>query len=210
MSDSGWEQPVTFTAADLHLEGMLALPARATRAAVLCHPHPLYGGTMDVPLIVTMATALRKAGAATLRFNFRGTGRSEGEHDQGRAERDDARAAVALLAERSSVSDVVLAGYSFGAMVALAAGAEDAHVGALVAIAPPVAMVDASLLAASPKPTLFLAGDRDPYCPLDVLERTLAALAGPHELVRLPGVDHFFAGAGHEVARQVVRFVTAR
>jgi len=145
-----------------------------------------------------------------LRFNFRGTGRSEGDHDEGRGERDDACAAVALLAERSGASDLALAGYSFGAMMALAAGAEDARVGRLVAIAPPIASFDLSFLAACRRPTLFIAGDRDPYCPIDRLERTLAAIAEPHELVRLPGIDHFFAGAESEVARHVVRFVAAQ
>jgi uncharacterized protein len=189
---------------------MLAVPLNATRGVVLCHPHPLYGGTMDVPLIVATATALQDAGVATLRFNFRGTGRSEGDHDEGRGERDDARAAVAFLAERSGASDLALAGYSFGAMVALAAGAEDARVGRLVAIAPPIASFDLSFLVACRRPKLFIAGDRDAYCPIVGLERTLAAIAEPCELVRLPGIDHFFMGAESEVARHVVRFVAAQ
>jgi hypothetical protein len=189
---------------------MLAIPPNATRAVVLCHPHPLYGGTMDVPLIVATANALQDAGVATLRFNFRGTGRSAGVHDEGRGERDDARAAVAFLAERSGAADVALAGYSFGAMVALAAGAEDARVGRLVAIAPPIAAFDLAFPATCRRPKLFIAGDRDPYCPIATLERTLAAIAEPRELVRLPGIDHFFAGAELEVARHVVRFVVAR
>jgi alpha/beta superfamily hydrolase len=203
------EDHVTFEAAGHRLEGMLAAPPGAFVGAVLCHPHPLYGGTMDVPLIAAVATALQEAGVATLRFNFRGAGRSEGEHDEGTGEREDARAAVAFLAERTGISRLALGGYSFGAVVALAAGADDARVERLAAIAPPVDWLDLSLLGTAAKPKLFVAGDRDPYCPMDALERALAGVAQPRELVRLSGVDHFFFGCEAEVARHVARFVTA-
>ncbi|HJU27809.1 MAG TPA: hypothetical protein VJ718_01485, partial [Candidatus Binataceae bacterium] len=114
------ERQVTFASGDLKLEGLLAIPedSRPARAGVVCHPHPLYGGSMYNNVVDAVLEAMWKLGWATLRFNFRGVGQSEGEHGGGAGEADDATAAVKFLGEQTglTVSNLVLAGYSFGAM----------------------------------------------------------------------------------------------
>src|SRR6185295_8845408 len=117
------ETTVTIAAGDVRLEGRLAVPAGATRGAVVCHPHPQYGGTMDNNVVVAVTDALRAAGLATLRFNFRGVGSSEGRHGGGAAEVGDAHAALAHL-RAAGIEDVALVGYSFGAAVAARAAAD--------------------------------------------------------------------------------------
>src|SRR5262245_33345980 len=123
------EEPVVFPSGALSLEGRLSIPAAATDAAVVCNPNQRYGGEMDNSIVAATAGALRRRGIATLRFNFRGVGRSEGRYGEGVGELEDARAAVGRLrAELPNVS-IALGGYSFGAMVALLAGHDEAGVG---------------------------------------------------------------------------------
>src|SRR5437899_2083890 len=114
------ERSLTINTGQRALEGRLAAPATATRAgAVLCHPHPEYGGSMDNAVVVTVAAALVAGGFATLRFNFGGVGQSEGAFSGGPVEIDDARAALGVLAEMLRPGDpIILVGYSFGAWVA--------------------------------------------------------------------------------------------
>jgi alpha/beta superfamily hydrolase len=150
--------------------------------------------------------ALAARGVATLRFNFRGVGESEGRYS-GTLEIEDARAAVALLRERLPGAPVALGGYSFGAMVALAAGHDHPDVDRLFAIALPVTMFDASAILPSTKPKLFVTGDRDPYCPYAALESLVASLAGDNRLVPLAGADHFLAGYGEALGDTVAGFV---
>lgn len=201
------EQPVTFRTGSITLEGRLAIPANACAAVVMCHPHPQYGGDMDSPVVTGLAAHLGRAGAATLRFNFRGTGRSEGAYAHGIGEADDARAAVALLREKSRIDTVALAGYSFGAMVALKAGHDHEDVDRLIAIAPPLPMFDVTFLYACAKPKLFLLGDGDQYCSYATLEQLGARLAGPTALHRLPGADHFLAGTEASIGHAVEQFL---
>lgn len=201
------ERPVSFQAEALTLEGWIAAPEHAETAAVICHPHPQYGGDMDNPVVTGAAAHLQRAGIATLRFNFRGTGNSEGSYANGVGEADDARAAVALLQDVTHATRIVLAGYSFGAMVALKAGYDHVDVAQLIAIAPPLPMMDASFLRSCTKPMLFMLGDRDQYCPYSRLEQFAATLTGPAQLHRLSGEDHFLAGADDEIGRTIVQFV---
>ena len=120
------EERVTFKSGDLTLEGMIASPdsARPHRAAVVCHPHPFYGGSMYNNVVDAVLEALHARGFATLRFNFRGVGQSEGEFDNGKGEADDAIAAIRFLTAQKGVraDSAVLAGYSFGAMTAVRGG----------------------------------------------------------------------------------------
>ena len=201
------EEPVRFHAGDFSLEGRLAAPPDAKRAAVVCHPHPQYGGDMDNPVVVSAARALAERGVAALRFNFRGVGDSEGSYSGNFSETDDARAAVRLLAERFPGAPLALGGYSFGAMVAIAAGHDDASVERLFAIALPATMFDAGAFASSTKRKLFLIGDRDQYCPYPALEALVKSFAGENELVKLSGADHFLAGFGQAIGEAVATFV---
>jgi hypothetical protein len=203
------EEAVTLRSGALAIDGRLAVPAGATRAAVVCHPHPQYGGAMDNPVVVAVTDHLARAGIAALRFDFRGVGRSEGAYGGGVGEAEDARAAVAFVRERTGLGSVTLAGYSFGALVALLAGHDDPGVDRLAAIALPATMFDTGFLAACTKPRLFLLGDRDQYCPYPALERVVAALPEPKTLRCLHGADHFLSGYEDEIANQVARFAAA-
>jgi hypothetical protein len=201
------EEGVTFAASGLRLEGRLALPAEARVAAVVCHPHPEYGGTMDSSVVAATTLALRHAGIATLRFNFRGVGVSEGRYSGSFAEVEDARAAAAVLAEKLPGARLVLGGYSFGAIVALRAGHDEPGIERLFAIALPAPLFEIGFLGRSTKPKLFLLGDRDQYCPFETLEAEVGKLAGENRLARLEGADHFLFGFEEQVGQAVVDFV---
>jgi alpha/beta superfamily hydrolase len=121
---------------------------------------------------------------------------------------DDARAAAQFVCERTGLATVTLAGYSFGAVVALRAGYDDALVEQLIAIAPPLSMFDVDFLRECTKPKLMLVGEQDQYCPLGVFDRSVATLAEPASCVRLAGADHFLMGQEEELAAHVARFVS--
>jgi uncharacterized protein len=188
------ESRITFPCGDLKLEGLLTLPeGGAPGAAVVCHPHPMYGGSMYNNVVEAVLEALWRRQFATLRFNFRGVGDSEGEYDGGEGELDDVHEAVAFLAGKAGVKSVVLAGYSFGASVSLRAGLTDPAVDRLVLVALPVAGMTGPSDSTS-KPVLLVSGDRDSYSPLEPL-RTLAGRLGSRaRLEILAGADHFFGG----------------
>jgi uncharacterized protein len=188
------ESRITFPCGDLKLEGLLTLPeGGAPGAAVVCHPHPMYGGSMHNNVVEAVLEALWRRQFATLRFNFRGVGDSEGEYDGGEGELDDVREAVAFLAGKAGVKSVVLAGYSFGASVSLRVGLTDPAVDRLVLVALPVAGMTGPSDSTS-KPVLLVSGDRDSYSPLEPL-RTLAGRLGSRaRLEILAGADHFFGG----------------
>jgi uncharacterized protein len=199
------ERAIRFGSADVGLDGRIAVPDGARRGAVVCHPHPQYGGDMDNSVVCAVSEALQRRGVATLRFNFRGVGDSEGSYGGGVGEIEDARAAVDAL--REHVPTIALAGYSFGAMVALLAGHGDPKLERLVAIALPATMFDLEPIVHSAKPKLFLIGDRDQYCRYSALEALVGRLAGENSLVRLEGADHFLFGFEERVGAEVARFV---
>jgi alpha/beta superfamily hydrolase len=202
------EETVRFRAGGPTLEGRLAAGERPAAAAVLCHPHPQYGGDMENAVVQALAAGLAAAGVATLRFNFRGVGASEGRFDGGSGEVDDARAAVAFLRTRVAAPALALVGYSFGAVVALAAGRDrTTGVTRLVAVAPPLAMVDLGFLAGCATPLLFVVGERDTYCPPPLLERALALPAAAPRVARIAAADHFFGGYETVVAVPVIHFL---
>lgn len=202
------EEHVRFLVGDITLEGLFSAPSHAAApGVVLCHPHPLYGGNMHNNVVAALAEALSQAGFATLRFNFRGVGRSGGKYGGGEGERADVEAAVTYLLSRHAASRVIVAGYSFGAMVGLRAGAADPRVHALIGVALPLGFGDPSFLATSEKPTLLVSGDRDPYAPLPGLHQLFATLPEPKALVTIAGADHFFWGQEYEVAKAAVEFV---
>lgn len=167
--------------------------------ALVCHPHPLHGGTMHNKVVYQTAKALHQRGAPVLRFNFRGTGQSEGEHDRGIGEQGDVRAAVDYLAAEFPGKPILLAGFSFGAWVGLRAGCEDDRVSRLIGIGLPVNNVDASYLRTCAKPKLFIQGANDQFGSRENLEAFFATLPDPKRLVFIGGADHFFAGHLDEV-----------
>ena len=179
------------------LEALLNAGApEATHSALVCHPHPLYGGTMHNKVVFHAMKALHSFGFPVLRFNFRGTGLSQGQHDEGRGERDDVRAALDWL-KSSFGLPVIFAGFSFGAAVGTRVACGDKDVRGIISLGTPVAAegrtYNFDFLKDCPKPKLFLSGDHDEFGPHTELERIVAAAAEPKELVFVPG-DHYFAG----------------
>jgi len=183
----------------------------ATHAAVVCHPHPLYGGTMHNKVVFHAMKALRGFGFPVLRFNFRGTGHSQGAHDEGRGEMDDVRAALDWL-DCEFRLPIVFAGFSFGASVGLRACCPDTRVVALISLGTPA--VDRGhtyryrFLESCAKPKLFASGTHDEFGPPDVLEEIVARAAEPKLLVRIEG-DHYFAGHLDEMWQAIEEWVRA-
>ena len=177
-----------FPSGPLRLEGRLGL-APGPDAVVVTHPHPLYGGDLDNPVVAALVGAYRRRGYSTLRFNFRGVGASGGQHADGRGERDDARAAVAFLAGLGkTVTD--LAGYSFGAWINLGLDPPPATVRRQLAVAPPVGFLAFDAVIA-PDELVVVVGDRDPYAPLGALQKLVPTWHPAARLHVLSGADHF-------------------
>jgi len=154
-------------------------------------------------VVDAILAAMWQAGYATLRFNFRGVGASEGEHDGGPGEVDDATAAMAFLLAQSGVrkEGAVMAGYSFGAMVAVSAGCECAEVARIVAVALPLAMADVRIPDGASKPLLLISGDRDTYSPVAGLEALKSRVRDSARLEIVAGADHFFGGREAKLSR---------
>jgi alpha/beta superfamily hydrolase len=199
------EQPVAFTGPAGAIEGVLDLPVSGEPAfiAVVCHPHPLHGGTMLNKVAHTLARALRDHGGAVLRFNFRGVGASVGVHDGGIGETDDAVAAAAEVRERWPGLPLVLAGFSFGAGVAMRAAAQ-VQPDWLVCIAPAVDRVPLEGLVAPACPWLIVQGDADEVVEPGSVTRWVAEAPGAPRLVMLPGVGHFFHRQLHTLREQLL------
>jgi alpha/beta superfamily hydrolase len=179
------------------LEAILWTPVRSDTpplAAVICHPHPLFGGTMHNKVVYNAAKTLDASGIPVLRFNFRGAGLSAGEHDKGRGEEGDVQAALDYLAAQFPGIPLLLAGFSFGSVVGLRVGCRDARVSELIGIGIPVNSSDFSFLEDCPKPKLFVHGANDKFGTRNKVEETVEALSGENRLVVVEHADHFFAG----------------
>jgi len=197
-------RPLTFAGPAGPLEGLwkdaAGLPSGS---AVFAHPHPLHGGTLHNKVVYRAARALTRAGYGTLRFNFRGVGRSAGVHDEGRGEVDDFRAAVDL-AEKTHPGPLLAGGFSFGSSVALRELAGDARPSAVIAIGLPLATESGRDVPFPAVPALFVSGERDGYGPPDVLERFVAGRA---PVVIVPGADHFFEGRLDALGEAIAGFL---
>lgn len=202
------------TSDGLWLEGRLCVTAGARGGAILCHPYPPAQGSMSSILIPTIQRALEHAGWASLRFNFRGVGRSEGRFEHGVGEEKDALAALELLAERTGFDHLAVIGWSFGAMVGLRAATLDPRVEGYVGVAPPVS--ESSITYAGPPAerlegwharALAVCGTRDPYCRPDAMRAWLAGFAADAEAVVIDGADHAFTGHREQLTDAIVRFL---
>ena len=177
--------------------------SNAKYAALVCHPHPVYGGTLHNKIVFHTMKALSSFGFPTLRFNFRGAGLSQGEHDHGRGELEDVRTALDWLDHEFHLP-IFFAGFSFGSVVGMQVACPDPRVKALVGLGLPVTPIDDrrysfDFLHACSKPKLFISGSRDQYAPQAELERLVGALPQPHQLEIIPGADHFFEGRLREM-----------
>jgi alpha/beta superfamily hydrolase len=187
------------------LEAVLWSPnaAAPALAALVCHPHPLFGGTMHNKVVFQTAKALDALGVAVLRFNFRGAGLSEGVHDRGQGELDDVRTALDFLAKEFPGTPLLLAGFSFGCWVGLRVGCEDPRVQKLIGIGAPVNSSDFSYLQACSKAKLFVHGANDEHGDMSKLRQMVAGLPGENELVIVEQVDHFFTGSIEELGKAI-------
>ena len=179
----------------------------ARHVALVCHPHPMFGGTMHNKVVYRAAKSALLSGLPTLRFNFRGAGNSVGEFTGGEGERDDVRAALDHLGVHFPGLPVCLMGFSFGAWVGLEVGATDARVSTLVGLGVPVNMSDFSFLHGVSKPKLILQGTRDQYGSVAQVTELYASLAEPKQIHWVDGADHFFAGRLDEVQEVLRQFL---
>lgn len=194
------------------LEAILWSPSEgaARIAAVVCHPHPLFGGTMHNKVVYQAAKALDALGLPVLRFNFRGAGTSEGKHDRGEGERGDVRAALDFLASEYPDIPLLLAGFSFGCWVGLRAGCEDARVTSLIGLGAPVNNADFSYLKECGKPKLFVHGRKDQFGDAEKLRSLVNSLPGENKLVVVENADHFFAGKLNELHAAITGWMQER
>jgi alpha/beta superfamily hydrolase len=190
------EEKVFIPSAGIRLEGLLSIQEASSfrGGVILCHPHPQYGGDMDHPVITTAMEAASQEGFSTLRFNFRGVGESEGSYGEGIGERQDVKAVTDYLYLRlkDNHSPLILVGYSFGAWAGFPIAIEDGRFEAMVGVAPPLEIYDFGFLKGCKKKKLFIAGNRDFFCPPSRLEKWYQQLEEPKSLVVIPGADHFF------------------
>jgi len=190
-----------------NLEALLEEPDHVAPrlAAVVCHPHPLYGGTMHNKVVYRLARGLRRAGIVVLRFNFRGVGMSAGEHAHLEGEIEDARAALAFLRERYPELPYALAGFSFGSRVITRLGCEAAGAAFLLAAGYPTRWGPPDHLNTCPVPKIFLQSTVDQYGPRPELEAMFQDFAEPKSLHFIEASDHFFAGSLDALEEAVFR-----
>ena len=193
------------------LEAVLWTPGHGAPrfAAVVCHPHPLFGGTLHNKVVYQAAKALDGQHGVVLRFNFRGTGLSEGKHDRGQGELGDVAAALEFLAAEYPGLPVVLAGFSFGCWVGLRVACKDVRVKRLIGIGAPVNNSDFSYLESCDIPKLFVHGSKDEFGDVYKLEKFVETLPGEKQLVVVEGVDHFFKGKIEELGAAITKWMKA-
>ncbi len=206
---------VTFQAADdgPTLNGVLHLPENVSGpfpTAVICHPHTLMGGNMGNGIVVNLCLDLAVAGWAALRFDFRGAGDSEGRFDEGTGELDDVKGAVDFLFVQTEVDpdELVVAGYSFGAGVALHHAARDPRLRRMIGIALVKHHYDDPFLDDDRRPKLFVVGEDDPWAPVEALRGYVGRLEAPKALRVVPGVGHMFSGRVNEVTDVIVDWLS--
>lgn len=189
-----------------NLEALLEEPDDRPPAeiALVCHPHPLFGGTMHNKVVYRLARGLRRSGSVVLRFNFRGVGASQGQHAHGDGEVDDARAALGWLRTRYPDLPVTLAGFSFGSRVVLRLGCEAAAPRRIVAAGFPTRLPDGlEHLSRCGSPKVFVQSTHDQYGPCAEMEARFAAFAKPKRLIWVEASDHFFAGGLERLEEEI-------
>jgi len=197
------------------LESLIEEPedAAPSQACLVCHPHPLYGGTMHNKVAHRIARGFRRAGAVVLRFNFRGVNLSEGEHAHGVGEVDDARTALAVLCERYPGLPYSLAGFSFGSRVILKLGCslkDERLPERLVAVGFPTRLGQWDYLAHCTLPKIFVQSTHDVHGPRNELEAAFETFAEPKRLEFIEARDHFFDGALHQLEDAIATIATGR
>jgi uncharacterized protein len=195
------------------LEAILWNPTRAgtpALAAVLCHPHPLFGGTLHNKVVYQAAKSLDALGIPVLRFNFRGAGLSAGEHDRGLGERGDVQAAIDFLAAEYPQIPLLVGGFSFGSWVGLRVGCGDVRVQELIGMGLPVNSTDLAYLQTCDKPKLIVQGTNDEHGASEKVESLVARSTGDTRLVFVQGADHFFVARLNELDQAIATWLVSR
>lgn len=199
---------------DVVLEAELVLPGDLSRpvpGVVVCHPHPQYGGDMRNSIVVAVIHGLLAEGVAALRFNFRGAGRSTGTYSEGAGEQEDALASFAALSEHDCIDShrLGLAGYSFGAGVALSIAPHLPQARGVAVIAPPTQSLSRPDILSYEKPKLIVAGDMDPFSSREDIQVLVRRMEGEAHLRILAGADHFLEGHEGKIGESVGSFFTS-
>ena len=203
---------IGFKSKGLSLEGVLATPQDVPGphpAVLVCHPHPMFGGDMENPVVNAICRAAVAEGIASFRFNFRGAGESEGEFSNGPGEREDVRSALNVLKRWPGIDGkrLAVAGYSFGASVVLD-GLRDLKAARCFAlVAPTISSVRGERAGRDRRPRLFIVGQKDGLVPSVELQRALDGMKSPAQLFEVQDADHGLLGHESTVAEKVVSFV---
>jgi len=201
---------ISFPSGELSLEGILTIPEGVGPfpAVIVCHPHPLYGGSMDNNVVDSVSEALTQASLIAFKFNFRGVGGSQGEFGQGVGEQEDVDAAISFVTTVREVDSerIGLVGYSAGAGFALPVSFNDDRIKALAAVSPPLSMFDFKFLKSCLKPKLLIYGDRDNFTSASQLLESYQDLPDPKEYESIEGADHFWWGYESSLATKVAAF----
>ncbi|MGB2635270.1 MAG: alpha/beta family hydrolase [Candidatus Acidiferrum sp.] len=176
----------------------------------MCHPHPLFGGTLHNKVVYHAAKSLDALGVPVLRFNFRGAGLSAGEHDRGLGERGDVQAAIDYLAAQYPETSLLVAGFSFGSWVGLQVGCADHRVHELIGLGIPVNNSDFTYLASCAKPKLIVQGTDDEHGAWEKVEPVVALAAGDTRLSFIQGADHFFSGYLDKLDQSITSWLLER
>jgi uncharacterized protein len=195
------------------LEAILWTPLRsepAPLAAVICHPHPLFGGTMHNKVVYQAAKSLDALGIPVLRFNFRGAGLSAGAHDNGQGERGDVQASIDFLAGEFPETPILVGGFSFGSSIGLRVGCDDARVNELLGLGIPVNNSNLDYLQTCVKPKLIIQGTNDEHGAWEKVEQVVMRMAGETRLVFVQDADHFFVGRLDKVDEAITEWITER
>ena len=205
------QSAVMFKAKGLNFEGVVATPDIAGGkfpAVVMCHPHPLFGGNMDNNVVLSVTYGLVQQGFATIRFNFRGVGNSEGEHTKGELEYQEVLGAIDLMRAWDGVDGdkIGLAGYSFGTRVILSHPEVQKRPKVFAFISPSLEALESATLKKDKRPKLIISGTRDKLLQSEKLPPVLDSFATPPTLKRIEGADHYWMGMEDLVVKPVSQF----
>jgi len=195
------------SAGSVELESNLREPDGELQGAViLCHPHPVYGGTMDNRIVYRAAKAAARAGFAALRFNFRGVGKSTGLYDNGLGEKEDVAAAIDWVEKKYPGKPLAIIGYSFGSWVGLQVGCPDPRIRAIIGIGLPLDLYSFEFLVDYSNPSLYIIGAQDEYCSLMNQQDLIRRLPSASKFNRIQGADHFFTDHVDDVEKLIEQF----
>ena len=201
-------EPVAFTSDEITLEGVWHYPEAISPlpGVIVCHPHPLYGGDMNNGVVLAICRELAQRQIAALRFNFRGVGRSGGNFSNGIGEQEDVKAAISFALESSNTANIGLAGYSFGASVALPVALKDERVSLLAMVSPALSESDWEQLKSYPGPSLIISGEDDLLVPASRIRQLAKEVSEPKNIEIIEGADHFWNGHEASLAKNVTGY----